>query len=180
MTNFRVPLTSLLALLVSLLLAGCASVPDQPARQYLLPAAAEAPVETAARLPTLDLRLARYLDQGGIVLQSGPVAVRTARQHRWADPLPAQLRRALLVHLSKEGAAVGGRLTITVVKFQGSGDGRALIAGHWHYQGADGSRRQGRFDTSRPLVRDGYEALVTQLDAGWAAVAKGISTRLEQ
>lgn len=170
----------LLLSLLPVLLAGCADTPTEPARQYLLPAAGEAPADTRAPLPDVDLRVAGYLDQGGIVLQSGPVAVRTARQHRWADPLPEQLRRALLFHLSKDGAPAGGRLTITVVRFQGSGDGRALVAGHWRYKGTDGSKKEGRFEESPPLARDGYEELVKQLDIAWAAAARRISGALRK
>lgn len=177
MTEFQRFPRALLCVLM-LLLAGCVTAPAEPAREYLLPAAGQAPADAA--MPDIQINLAGYLDQGGIVLQSGPVAVRAARQHRWADPLVDQLDRALRYHLSRDGAPAGGRLTVDVVRFQGDDQGHALVAGNWHYRAADGARKEGRFEESRPLDRDGYGALVKQLDAAWAAAAASISKGLKQ
>lgn len=166
----------LLSLLLLTLLAGCAAAPAEPAREYLLPAAAQAPTNTA--IPDVHINLAGYLDQSGIVLQSGPVAVQAARRHRWADPLVDQLAQALRYHLSQDGAPGGGRLTVDVVQFQGDGQGHARVVGNWHYHASDGSEKRGRFQESQPLDQDGYGALVKQLDAAWAAAAEQISKAL--
>lgn len=164
----------LLALLLAV--SACTSAPATPARQYLLPAATRPAVAT--QVPDLSLHLAGYLDQGGIVLRSSPVTITTARQHRWADPLADQLLRALRYHLSQDGVPAEGQLSVTVIRFQGSGDGHAEVAGHWHYRNDRGIDKSGRFQTHRALQQDGYDALVTQLDAAWAAVAADISATL--
>lgn len=170
-------LVPLLAIIV--LLSSCASVPADTSRQYLLPGAAEPPTANAS-LPDLQLHLAGYLDQGGIVLQDGPVTVTAARQHRWADPLADQLRRSLRYHLSEDGVAAQGRLIVDVVQFQGSNDGHALVAGHWQFDNNKGGEQSGQFQIRQPLNQDGYGALVKQLDTAWATVAQSISEQLQK
>lgn len=172
-------LAPLLATLLAVLLSGCASVPADTSQQYLLPSAAQPPAANV-ELPDLRLHLAGYLDQSGIVLQDGPVTVTAARQHRWADPLPDQLRRSLRYHLSEDGVPAQGRLTVDVVQFQGSDDGHALVAGHWQFENGKGGEQSGQFQIRQPLNQNGYGALVKQLDAAWATVAQSISERLEK
>ncbi len=172
-------LAPLLATLLALPLTACVSVPADTSRQYLLPGATQPPAANVT-LPDLQLHLAAYLDQSGIVLQNGPVTVTAARQHRWADPLPAQLRRSLRYHLSEDGVPAQGRLTVDVVQFQGSNDGHALVAGHWQFENHQGGEQSGQFQIRQPLNQDGYGALVKQLDAAWATVAQSISEQLQK
>lgn len=166
----------LTALLPMLVLTGCLHAPVPSDHQYLLPAAGQA--SAAVSQPPIEVRLASYLDQDGIMVQTGPVEVHAARQHRWADPLPEQLRRALIVHLGQRSLPSDGQLLVEVVRFQGNGHGHAEVDGRWHYRDGHGEEQGGRFRERRPLHKDGYPELVKQLDAAWAAVAQSIAARL--
>lgn len=170
------PRFATLLLTLTLLLGGCLHAPATLNHHYLLPAAGQA--AAPGTLPMIELRLASYLDQDGVMVQTGPVQVRAARQHRWADPLPDQLRRALIVHLGRRSLPAGGRLVVEVVRFQGNGQGQAQVAGRWWYRDAQGHEQSARFQEQRPLHEDGYPELVKQLDAAWAAVAERIGARL--
>ncbi|WP_101674704.1 PqiC family protein [Alloalcanivorax mobilis] len=174
MSNVHHP--AALVVLLSLALGGCLSSPVPAEHQYLLPGAGQA--AAPGSLPRVELRLASYLDQDGVMVQTGPVEVHAARQHRWADPLPEQLRRALAVHLAGQGLPASGRLVVEVVRFQGSGDGQAQVQGSWWYRDGTGHESGERFQVQRPLKQDGYQELVTQLDAAWADVARQIARRV--
>lgn len=160
-------------LLALAMLAGCAQAPAGGERQYLLPAAGQ---PAASDRLNVRVRVAGYLDQGGLVLQTGATTLTSARLHRWAEPLPRQLERALTHHLA--GRDVAGTLNVRVTRFQGSANGDARVSGGWHYQGNDGARAEGIFDQRQALRHDGYEELVDRLDAAWAVVAAGIGAEL--
>ncbi|MCH2558843.1 MAG: ABC-type transport auxiliary lipoprotein family protein [Alcanivorax sp.] len=170
----------LLGLLLAL--AGCAGTPATGERQYLLPAASQP--ATGATL-MVRVHVAGYLDQGGLVLETGATTLSTARAHRWAEPLGDQLERALVQALP---APASGTLTVRVTRFQGTADGDARVSGDWRFYGSnresgesrgdDGRRIEGVFDVRRPLQRDGYEELVLRLNDAWTAVAAEIGARL--
>ena len=118
-----------------------------------------------------------------MVVETAPTSVHAARQHLWAEPLPAQLGRALRHHLAAAGAPDDGRLSVSVTRFQGTADGNARVSGQWHYRAEQSEQqesleRSGRFDLTRPLSQDGYPELVTRLDAAWQAVAQQIADAL--
>ncbi|MFP1682244.1 membrane integrity-associated transporter subunit PqiC [Alloalcanivorax sp. C16-1] len=165
------PALALPLLVWVLALAGCAGTPATGERQYLLPSAGQPAAHPAL---IVRVRVAGYLDQGGLVLETGPTTLTTARQHRWAEPLGAQLERALAQALPGDPA---GTLTVRVTRFQGTADGQARVSGEWHFYGRENDTT-GVFDVRRPLQRDGYEELVTRLDAAWAAVAAQIGARM--
>lgn len=162
--------------LLATLLAACASNPAGPSVQYLLPGAAQSALR--GELPDIRLDTAGYLDQSGVVMQTSAVEVRAARQHQWAEPLPRQLARSLAARLARAGVAAPGRLEVLVTRFQGTAEGEAVIEGQWRFLGDQGDRAGTHFLERRPLRRDGYPALVEQLDEGWNAVADGIANGL--
>ncbi|WP_228233906.1 PqiC family protein [Alloalcanivorax marinus] len=168
MMAFRFPVLLLMLLAV----AGCAGTPATGERQYLLPAASQ---PAAGSTLMVRVRVAGYLDQGGLVVETGATTLSTARAHRWAEPLADQLERALVQALP---APANGTLTVRVTRFQGTADGDARVSGDWHFQGTDGAPVGGVFDKREALQRDGYEELVLCLDAAWMAVAGDIGARL--
>jgi len=163
-----------LLLLMLLAVAGCAGTPATGERQYLLPSASQ-PVAAANLL--VRVRLAGYLDQGGLVVETGATTLSTARTHRWAEPLGDQLQRALAHALP---ANTAGTLTVRVTRFQGTADGDARVSGDWHFQGTDGDPVGGVFDKRQALERDGYEELVLRLNDAWTAVAAEIAADLRE
>ncbi|MFP1677683.1 membrane integrity-associated transporter subunit PqiC [Alloalcanivorax sp. C16-2] len=160
-----------LLLLMLLALTACAQAPVTGERHYLLPSA-----RLAAQQQPLALRLqvAGYLDQAGLVLETGPATLTSARSHRWAEPLEEQLKRSLAAALPK----TDGELRVTVSRFQGTTDGDARVSGEWRFQGTGGPPVGGTFDKRQALERDGYEELVLRLDAAWMEAAGDIARRL--
>ncbi|MDX1757493.1 MAG: ABC-type transport auxiliary lipoprotein family protein [Marinobacter sp.] len=129
----------------------------------------------------VQVRLAGYLEQGGIVYQLSDSEMHNARQHRWAEPLAQQLRRSLHAGLSEMAPPNGGQLTVQLSQFQGvrslAGD-RAIIRGVWQYNAGGAVTRTGQIDWQGPLTGDGYAGLVETLDQGWQDVAHRITAAL--
>lgn len=182
------PAILVMALLLSAL-AGCAGAPRETATRYLLAnhAASPQPATGAASALTVGpVRLARFLDVEGIVMQTSEVAVHEARNHLWAEDLAGQLERTLRRYLARELSQLrvrgdGGepRLTVDVVRFQGRYDGIAVVAGEWELIGAEGDSILARpFHVEQALTADGYAALVTSLEAAWRRVGEGIAGTL--
>ena len=185
-------------LLLSVLLAGCATGGGPASERYLLPAGAgDMPKPPAATGPiehTLvidDVRVARYLDDPGIVLQTDPLRLQAAGRHQWAEPLDRQLARALRQRLSRAlpgvrvlggaGPDTAWHLSVEVEQFQGRYDGQAIAGGLWQLRDAQGEiRRQSPFQASEALEQDGYPALVKALGQGWNRVAAQIAEELRR
>lgn len=179
---------SLLAL-TSLWLAACAASAPEPSR-YLLdfpepPTGRLLAPAPGPRLYVAEVRVADYLAGAGIVYQTDVSQVHPAGGHRWAEPLPAQLRRGLAdvlatrlerLVLVPEAGAGADRLEVYVDSFQGRFDGTARVAGQWRLHGPGGELLTGRrFRVEVPLEADGYPALVRALSAAWAEVAGDVA-----
>ncbi|SFM33160.1 PqiC family protein [Marinobacter zhejiangensis] len=166
-----------LACLFTLMLTGCSQAPVIPPPGYLLPGATAVGVHPL----TVEVRLAGYLDQGGIVYQLSNSELHIARQHRWAEPLGRQLERALHAALSEQALSGENRLVVSLSQFQGvqvdSGD-LAIIQGVWQFSEAGKTSQQGKIDWQAPVPADGYAALVETLDQGWQDTARNIVSAL--
>ncbi|WP_290536448.1 MULTISPECIES: ABC-type transport auxiliary lipoprotein family protein [Alcanivorax] len=170
-------LTGLLIALMPLLSA-CSQTPSAPPPDYLLPGASHSghsPLQVR-------VSLASYLDQGGIVLQLSDTELHVARQHRWAEPLGAQLQRALAATLAGQTTLPEqGKLDLQLSRFQGvqSAQGDiAMITGTWQFR-AEEQTRQGNIDWQGPINGEGYAALVEALDQGWQETAQTITQALK-
>jgi uncharacterized lipoprotein YmbA len=117
--------------------------------------------------------LASYLDQSGIVLQTGPDEVHAARQHIWAEPLDDAVRIYLRDAVSAGlGYPVSGdaarrqtwdyRIDVGIDQFHGSLDGDVVIDASWII--IDTATQQQlarhRFQQTAAQSDDGYEALI--------------------
>ncbi|MNP54904.1 hypothetical protein D3C76_1495030 [compost metagenome] len=70
--------------------------------------------------------------------------------------------------IRQDGARKGPVLTISVERFQGRHDGRALLSGRWRLLTEEGVvLRDVPFQQERVLPADGYGALVDELGQGW-------------
>jgi uncharacterized lipoprotein YmbA len=182
----------ILALVVMLLLSGCASSGPPPDR-YTLPGTSSAMTGAGAEATRLLLilspRLANYLDVDGIVYQLDDITLTAAREHQWAEPLGRQLERGLRARLTErlpdtrvmldDGSlededALG--LRFEVDRFQGRHDGLAVAGGQWQLR-KGGSRllAMNGFLAETELDADGYPALVRALGRSWDAVADEIA-----
>jgi uncharacterized lipoprotein YmbA len=190
----------LLTVLVSAaLIAGCSTrPPGERATHYLLTEQPTGPEATATGgerlLRVRRIELARYLDVEGIVMQTSDVAVRSARNHLWAEDLAAQLHRDLVQRLSKQLEDVRVldpdqqlratereimQLTVTIDRFQGRFDGYAVVGGEWRLLDSEGEIQAGeRFQREQALTQDGYPALVESLKDAWTSVVADIADGL--
>ncbi|SDW27561.1 PqiC family protein [Marinobacter mobilis] len=168
-----------LACLFAVLLAGCSQAPVIPPPGYLLPGA----TAIGAHSVTVEVRLAGYLDQGGIVYQLSNSELHLARQHRWAEPLDSQLERSLHAALASHDLPDSGQLVVSLSQFQGvqsDGGDQAVIRGVWLFSKAGEAPRQGTISWQAPVPADGYPTLVETLDRGWQDTARVIVSGLEQ
>lgn len=199
MTDFSAPLqrlTAVAALVLSLALtAGCASAPDGPSLFVLDTGSDTSSPASRPGAPTLMIApvdTASYLDQGGIVYQTGPHRVAIANSNRWASPLAGQLTDALYTTLDRRLTGVNivradsqqaGRyqLRTHVDRFLGHYDGKAHIAGRWILVGPNGQTLAHRsFTRGIPLKTDGYPALVNSLSSGWRTIGQDMAPTLER
>lgn len=186
-------------LLIPLLLffiSGCVTEPVKISH-YNLPGFDEIESEEQPRqdesIPVLlTLQTASYLSTPGIVYQTSELEVESAYGHRWAEALPAQLKRILetafdradrnfrVVDREPVDAEKGYQLNVEVDRFQGRYDGKAVIAGSWSVKSFSGNYIGfQRFNIETPLQRDGYPALVESLNKGWQQVCKQMVSGLQ-
>lgn len=177
-------------LILLTLTAGCAtSVPAT--HHYLLtgPEADPAAAEDSISLTLAGVSTAAYLQTQGIVIRTTETEVATAQRHRWAEPLPEQLRRRIPAQLGRalprvrvftqHAPSTGPRLFVHFDRFNGHFDGVAVIGGTWHLENERGELLLRRhFTTRQPLDNDGYPALVSALSAATTALVSDIAESL--
>jgi uncharacterized lipoprotein YmbA len=159
-------------LLSILLLAACSGKPVEPTRYYLLrsPVAVESgEMETTPFYSLGRVEVAAYIDQPGLVLESGSGEIHMARQHQWAEPLGTSLRRFLALGIGAEaGQPVAlmsslpsaSRIDVTVDQLHGNSRGEAVLVAYWEVIRENGTVSRHQFSEQRGLGRDGYTALV--------------------
>ena len=162
------------------LLAGCSTAPET-LHYYSLDAQSPHPQGVMAKpqhqLVLRPVMLSGQLDRMSLVYQLEGNELHFAEYHRWAGSLDAQLNQLTLNGLSsrlpgwvvrQDGARKGPVLSITVERFQGRQDGRALLSGRWRLLTEEGVvLRDVPFQQERVLPADGYGTLVDELGQGW-------------
>ena len=122
------------------------------------------------------IKLAEFLDQPGIILQTDTHEIKVAHYHRWAEPLKRNLHRYVLETLSTQlplyhfqsgknfkEAQTHQRLEITVRQFNGTTDGLALFTGHWELIDKNLQSTKHTFAYRTNLTNSGYPELVNEL-----------------
>jgi len=124
------------------------------------------------------IKLAEFLDQPGIVLQTDAHQIEVAHYHRWGEPLTRGLHRYVLETLTTQlpqhsllssnefsSDLIHQKLDITVNQFHGTTDGSALLSGHWMLQQSDSKTSivHEPFSYQASLTDSGYPELVNQL-----------------
>lgn len=163
--------------LVSLaLLVGCSTPMDEPAT-YLMRGAVSGQntrLDDTIRVGLGRVIVAPYLlASQGIVVETAPGEIRSAKQHRWAEPLDAGLRWLLRDEIANAyGGEIGGGLVdrqdwdytidINVAQLHGNMLGAAILEGSFVIRANEDPKamREYRFSSSEPLAGEGYPALV--------------------
>lgn len=124
------------------------------------------------------IKLAEFLDQPGIVLQTDAHQIEIAHYHRWGEPLARGLHRYVLETLTTQlpqhsllssnefsSDLIHQKLDITVNQFNGTTDGSVLLSGHWMLQQSDSKTSivHEPFSYQASLASSGYPELVNQL-----------------
>ena len=184
---------------LSLLLAGgvvgCSSTPT-PTTLYLLPA--ELPKGSAAvpqpvRVGLGRVEVAPYLGEPGLVIETQARQVRSARYHRWAEPLDEGLRRFLQAQISEAlGYDIGADKTqqkrwartveVRIDRLHGTLDGEAVLVARWRIVPKKSANevQEFRFSASEPLPREGYAGLVDAEIALAQQLASAIADSLRE
>lgn len=172
------------------LLTGCAGAPPAENHEYLLrPQGSEVAsgVGTPVRLKAVIIP--PYLDQRGLVLQTGDAEIQAARHHRWAEPLDEAAGRYLQVGIARQSgrpveiAPLAGEssravITVRIHQFHGTETGRVRLVADWSVTPAAGEPIIHTFDDAVSQAADGYPSLVTAhavlLDELAAAIARSL------
>lgn len=185
----------LVACWVVLTLAGCASsAPPEPV-SYLLRASQASVQRVAVETPRVGIGqviVAPYLQQSGIVLETAPGVVRSARFHFWAEPFDQGIRHYLGQSLSnamgvdvdidpEQRGSWDYRLDVRFEVFHGSEQGKVRMTGEYTWTdvaaGQDLQRRV--FADEESLSRDGYGALVAAHEILLSRLAQAMAEPIE-
>lgn len=124
------------------------------------------------------IKLAEFLDQAGIVLQTDKHQIEVAHYHRWAEPLKQNIHRFILQTLSAESTEYSFQkytkiarqishlvLSLEVNQFNGTSTGVAMLSGHWELKDPKLNKliMTESFYYEEPIPESGYPQLVTQL-----------------
>ena len=154
-----------------LLVVACSSQP-RVTSTYLLRAGTE--TQSGQREPATDiafgkLEVARYLDQPGLVLETGDGEVHAARYHQWAEPLRSSLQALLQAEISTQlgrdirfqpDSPVTTRVDVIIDQLHGNSEGEAVLVATWRLRRVEGEDEVHNFVDRQPLASDGYPALV--------------------
>ena len=168
-------------LMLSLLMAGCASEQAVQSRQYLLP---DHPTEAKAlqTSPLLIVKtdLSDYLNQSGVIYRLSEAEVIQAKNNQWAEGIKQQLTQKIIKDLRAKQRIywpvefnsvleldARKQLYVRLQKFNGVYTGVAEIAGEWLLVDQDGGiLRNEYFQIEVPLKQEGYDSLIASLSEG--------------
>ncbi len=159
-----------LCLLPVLLLCACASQPPSPTYYLLRPAADldSAQLQPSTRYTLGEVSIAPYINQPGLLLETGEGRVRPAALHLWAEPIEAGIRTYLLQEISRlygrdllPGGTGDQRINLRIDQLHGTLEGDARLVAYWWLDGDDGAMGARRFARSQPLAANGYNALAS-------------------
>ncbi|MEE4661411.1 MAG: PqiC family protein [Halieaceae bacterium] len=171
-------------------LAACSGTPIQNEYYLLRP---EGPTETRPLTPSTafamgEVNVAPYIDQPGLVLETGNGQVRPARNHRWAEPLPRSLRMLLTTEVSRALAEdilparfsdADTRFNVQIEQLHGTADGDALLVAYWWIVRDGETLASYQFVEREPLAGDGYSALALAQRRLLRTLAVDIAASLE-
>ncbi|HDM8228326.1 TPA: membrane integrity-associated transporter subunit PqiC [Vibrio campbellii] len=184
-------------LLISALLAGCSSAPEDSGALYVLPEASSAKVSdiAIAQRPQLVVRpveLASYLADSGIVYRTSETKIVQAKHNQWAHNISEQITQRIIDELRSKQSQYWpvevnnlldqsgeSKLLLSLSKFNGSYQGNAEIEGEWLIVDENGKvKNSAPVKINMPLQDDGYDALVDALSVGLNNLTDQIAAQL--
>lgn len=137
------------------------------------------------------LRVASYLDQPGLVIETEGRQVQPARLHNWAEPLDeglrhllgAELARALgypLLGDSMPRSAWDYAVDVQVERLHGTMGGEAVLGARYRITPATGAAAEFGFTQTAALPSEGYAGLVDAEAALVASLADAIARSLQE
>jgi uncharacterized lipoprotein YmbA len=170
-------------LCAGLLLAGCAGSPAAQDHDYLLrPQKLMVASGNRSVVQLKPVAVAPYLDQKGMVLQTGSSEIRVARHHRWAEPLDEAVERYLQVSIANQADVAvestplttveeDATVTVRINQLHGTESGQVRLVADWKVDRAGEEPMLHSYDESITQSADGYPALV----AAHAELLDGLS-----
>ena len=184
-------------LLISALLAGCSSAPENSGALYVLPEAnspkvSDAMIALRSQLVVRPVELAGYLTDSGIVYRTSETKIVQAKHYRWAHNISEQITQRVIDELRSKQSQYwpvevnnlldqsgGNKLQLSLSKFNGSYQGNAEIEGEWLIIDANGKvKNSAPIKIKMPLQDDGYDALVDALSVGLNNLTDQIAAQL--
>lgn len=159
-------------LCAGLLLAGCAGSRPVQDHDYLLrPQKLMVASSGRSVVQLKPVVVAPYLDQKGMVLQTGSSEIRVARNHRWAEPLDEAVEHYLQVSIANQADVAvesvplttveeDATVTIRINQLHGTESGRVRLVADWKVERTDRDPVLQSYDESVTQATDGYPALV--------------------
>ncbi|NLQ16758.1 membrane integrity-associated transporter subunit PqiC [Marinomonas sp. M1K-6] len=175
---------TLLIVLMSWIMVGCAASSTPPSREYLLMDAGLRDVQAQTTEPIsvqlMPIVVANYLTGNEIVLVTAQGEVYRSQNNLWAEPLSPQLTRLTLQRLEKAlpditwfagqrlPAGAVALLNVEVDDFYADLDGVVHVSGRWQVISDSGElSASSTFDVKSELKSDGYGSMVQTLSASW-------------
>jgi uncharacterized lipoprotein YmbA len=174
-------------LFLILFIVGCSGSPKIETQLYLLTPTthksstdiSKQQTQNAKNIIVLEsIKLAEFLDQPGIVLQTDKHQIQVAHYHRWAEPLSQNIHRFILETLSSQSTKYSFQkqtkfakevshlvLSLEVNQFNGTSEGVAMLSGHWELKDSKLNKliMTKSFYFEEPMTESGYPELVNQL-----------------
>jgi uncharacterized lipoprotein YmbA len=184
--------------LLGVLAAGC-TFRSAPPKTYLLSAggAASPPAAAGARGPVVGVgpvTVPAYLDRPSIVVRAGEDEVRLSSDHHWAEPLKDGMARVVAENLAamvpteavvvfpwRSPWTVKYRVTVEVLRFDGSLGGAVVLNARWRLLDGEGKELVLRAVTLREPAADAtHRAMVAAQSRLLAEMSRDIAAELRR
>ena len=184
-------MTRIVTLLAIVLLVACSGTPVQT-QYYLLRSDMEQrsrDLEPSKNFAMGRIMIAPYIEQPGIVLETGQGEIRPARYHQWAEPMRDGLKQFLRVEVSQAAGEdifpediSQGELVfeVRIDQLHGTVEGDATLVAYWLSRRDREIVSTHQFSEREALRSDGYGALADAEKALLSRLAGRVADTLKQ